>query len=605
MGSSIRASYLFACERQIVADLNRSGTKIAYSHDRSSIIVVDVSDAGAAKHCRVELERPLDIKSLAWIGVSDFLLVTSDHDGDEVWRVHSINIHTGAVRPIVADLGGVTIPLKVSVGTPGSLLVANNSRNARYFDAYSVTIGDNGASLVFLNDSFDSILVDDALRIRVVRKISDGCEADYLVRDGGDTVLICKVRKDDVKTTTAMGVTHDGSVAYFLDGGRGEFPALRSIDLHHRTESSIAFTSEQIDAWAFDPGDGSLAAVRSEAGKRVWTGLNAAARACLEQLGAALPDQVATSITFSRECHRMLVVTESDQIAPQLHLVGLRPEGCEPGFLSTLYRREHAPGLNVMHNGWLRSRDGLNLRVYYSLPPFEDGPPSAILLVHGGPHDRDSWGFSARHQWLTQCGYAVISVNFRGSTGFGRSFINAGDGEWGGRMQDDLEDTAQWAVEAGYACAGRIAVIGSSYGGYAALMATTRKTSPFCCAVSICGVADLTHLMEGIPPEWHARYALWKDRLADPSTPAGRAWLRERSPVYLCETIAVPILLAHGMKDRRVSVEQSRKIASRMAELGQPHRLITFENEGHEFRDAANLDALYTAIEEFLHEHFH
>ena len=168
------------------------------------------------------------------------------------------------------------------------------------------------------------------------------------------------------------------------------------------------------------------------------------------------------------------------------------------------------------------------------------------------PMSRDSWGYSDYHQWLANRGYAVLSINFRGSTGFGKAFVNAADREWGGRMHDDLIDGLEWAVGKGYADRARVGFIGGSYGGYAALIAATKTPDVFACIVDVFGVSNLLTFMQTIPPYWEPSIAIWKRRLADPATEEGRAWLKERSPLTYVDRIVRPLLIAQGMNDVRV-----------------------------------------------------
>jgi dipeptidyl aminopeptidase/acylaminoacyl peptidase len=187
--------------------------------------------------------------------------------------------------------------------------------------------------------------------------------------------------------------------------------------------------------------------------------------------------------------------------------------------------------LRPMLSFTLQARDGLALPSYLTLPydDFRDGP--LVLAIHGGPYARDIWGYNGLHQWLANRGYGVLSINFRGSTGFGKSFIRAADREWAGRMQDDLIDAAEWAVAQGYADRARIGFLGASYGGYAALIAATKTPEKFACIVDVFGPSNLVTLMRAIPPYWQTCFALWHRRLADPETEDGRVWLTERSPI--------------------------------------------------------------------------
>jgi dipeptidyl aminopeptidase/acylaminoacyl peptidase len=224
-----------------------------------------------------------------------------------------------------------------------------------------------------------------------------------------------------------------------------------------------------------------------------------------------------------------------------------------------------------------------------------------VLNVHGGPGARDTYGYDPEHQWLANRGYAVLSVNFRGSTGFGKAFVNAADMEWGGRMHDDLIDAVNWAVAQGFADKDRVAIYGGSYGGYAALVGATFTPDTFTCAIDVVGPSDLRTLIRSIPPYWAPLVAQFHRRVGNPETEPDFLW--SRSPLSRVDAIRIPMLIAQGANDPRVKKEESEQIVAAMTERGIPHRYLVFEDEGHGFRKPENNLAFHAAAEEFLAEH--
>jgi dipeptidyl aminopeptidase/acylaminoacyl peptidase len=207
------------------------------------------------------------------------------------------------------------------------------------------------------------------------------------------------------------------------------------------------------------------------------------------------------------------------------------------------------------------------------------------------------------HQWLASRGYAVLSVNFRGSTGFGKSFVNASDREWGGRMHDDLIDAVEWAVGAGYADRARVGLMGASYGGYAALVAATKTPEVFACIIDIFGISNLVTFMAAIPPYWQVFLDDFKRRVADPGTEEGLAWLKERSPLTHVDRIKRPLLIAQGMNDVRVLPAESEQLVRAMQERNIPVIYVTFADEGHGFTRQENRLAFNAIVEQFLAKH--
>jgi len=253
----------------------------------------------------------------------------------------------------------------------------------------------------------------------------------------------------------------------------------------------------------------------------------------------------------------------------------------------------------------VRARDGLPLVCYLSRPrgPRDRAPLPTVLLVHGGPWGRDVWSLNVAHQWLANRGYAVLSVNFRGSTGFGKAFVNAANLEWAGRMHDDLIDAVDWAIGRRIADPARVAIYGASYGGYAALVGATFTPEKFACVVDVFGISNLVTLMNTIPPYWKAWQTLWKTRMGDYTTEAGRKFLEERSPLNRVDRIVRPLLIVQGANDVRVKPSESEQIVAEMVRRGIPVTYVYYTDEGHGFRRAENRRSAAAVIEAFLARH--
>jgi dipeptidyl aminopeptidase/acylaminoacyl peptidase len=259
----------------------------------------------------------------------------------------------------------------------------------------------------------------------------------------------------------------------------------------------------------------------------------------------------------------------------------------------------------------IKSEDGLDLVSYLSLPKWSDPdgngrpdkPLPMVLYVHGGPWERETWGYKSIHQWLANRGYAVLSVNYRGSTSFGKNFTNAGNLEWGGKMQRDLVDAVNWSIREGVADKDRIAIMGGSYGGYAALAGLTFTPDLFACAVDIVGPSNLITMTETIPPYWIPEFELWSKRVGDNRTEEGRALLRERSPLTHVDRIKKPLLIAQGANDPRVKRNESDQIVNTMNKKGINVTYILYPDEGHGFARPENSISFFAVAEAFLSKH--
>ncbi len=224
-----------------------------------------------------------------------------------------------------------------------------------------------------------------------------------------------------------------------------------------------------------------------------------------------------------------------------------------------------------------------------------------MLNVHGGPWARDEWGFHPWAQFFANRGYLCVQVNFRGSIGYGKNFLNAGDREWGARMHDDLIDAVEYVVAQGWADRQRIAIFGGSYGGYAALVGVTFTPDVFACAVDIVGPSNLKTFIETVPPYWQPAIALLHTRIGNPQTEEDFLW--SRSPLSRVDQIKIPLLIVHGANDPRVKQAESEQIVAAMKQKGIDHEYMLFPDEGHGFDKPENRLKFYAAAEKFLAKH--
>jgi dienelactone hydrolase len=251
-----------------------------------------------------------------------------------------------------------------------------------------------------------------------------------------------------------------------------------------------------------------------------------------------------------------------------------------------------------------RSSDGLEIPAYLTLPKgAEPKNLPALIVVHGGPWARDDWGYNGLAQFFANRGYAVFSLNFRGSTGFGKKFLNAGNAEWGAKMQDDITWGVKHLVQEGIADPERIGILGGSYGGYATLAGVAFTPDLYRAAVDIVGPSNLATLLESIPPYWEAGRKIMYARMADPGTPAGAQWLKERSPLFSAANIKTPLMVVQGANDPRVNRREAEQIVIALRDRGFPVEYLLAPDEGHGFARPVNNLALFMAVEKFLAAH--
>ncbi|MBX3354204.1 MAG: S9 family peptidase [Phycisphaeraceae bacterium] len=346
-----------------------------------------------------------------------------------------------------------------------------------------------------------------------------------------------------------------------------------------------------------NPDSRDVEAVESEYLRSEWTILSDAIRRDFEAL--AKLDRGDFEVTSrSRDDSKWVVIYRSD-LSPARWWLWDRKAG-KGVYLGAARPALASKPLQPMLTVEIPARDGLTLPSYLTLPSPDAKNAPMVLMVHGGPWARDSWGYNPYHQWLANRGYAVLGVNFRGSTGFGKDFLNAGNREWFAKMQDDLNDAVEWAIKKGYADPNRVAIMGGSYGGYATLAGLTRDPELFACGVDIVGPSHIRTLLQSIPPYWEPLIAMFETRVGALSEPD---FLDTISPLTHVERIQRPLLIGQGANDPRVKVHESDQIVEAMKRHQLPVTYVVFPDEGHGFARPDNNMAFNAITEAFLAKH--
>ncbi len=573
--------------------------------------VAPADDPGSARPVTAA-ERPV-APFFVWAWTERHIVFFEERGGDENWRASSVDVVTGAVVPLTPESGVRSFLQQRSRRFPTEMLLAHNGRDRRLFDLHRVDVVTGASTPVFDNPEFDRLYTDLAFELRLARRTRGDGAQEYVLRraaeggaGGGAWEAFDEVALGDVATTWATGLSADRRSLFMVDSRGRDRAALFEVDLETRARRLLAEDPEaDVAGAALDPGtERPVAAYAIGAARRRWHLVDPAFGshlARLEAVAAAAPGGELRVEHRSTEGGRLVAYVERDAAPGEFLLYDEAGGGVRPLFAARPGLR--GVPLRPMTPATIPARDGLPLRSYLTLPADGARGGPMVLVVHGGPYARDAWGYSATHQWLASRGYAVLGVNYRGSTGFGKAFVNAADREWGGRMHDDLVDAVAWAVAEGHADPARVGIYGASFGGYAALTAATRTPALFACAVDVFGISNLETFMATVPPYWSPWFAVWKRRLADPATEEGRAWLRERSPLTHVDRIARPLLIAQGLNDVRVRAAESEQIVAAMRARGLPVTYVTFPDEGHGFARPENRRAFGAVAELFLAQH--
>ena len=609
----IARAALFGNPVKAQARLSPDGKYLSFLAPEDGVLNVWVGPAGQLAQAQpITRDRKRGIRQHLWADDSRHVLFLQDEGGDENWRVHSVDVQSGKeinltpLDKVRAEIVGL------SPERPGVALVALNDRDPEWHDLYEIDISSGERKLVERNDQqFAGYLEDLQLRPRLaVKTLADGGGELFRRTDRG-WVSFLKYGQADSLTFQPLVVEQSGNTALLLSSVGRDKAALVRVELATAAQTVLA-ESNQAD----------ISNVWLQPRTRVPQAYT------VEYLTNELQPLPHSDVSqdVSQDIERL-----KGALGPQFELVSRTLDDSrwivavnDPVHVSTTYLYERAGGkvtklfdsrpelmgapLQPMKPVEVRSRDGLTLVAYLTLPPGTDpratGRPSQplplVLDVHGGPWARDSYGFNPEHQWLANRGYAVLSVNYRGSTGFGKKFLNAGDHEWAGKMHDDLLDAVDWAVREQVAAAGKVAIYGGSYGGYATLVGLTFTPDRFACGVDIVGPSNLQTLLGSIPPYWKSFFDDMARRIGDPRTEKGRELLKARSPLTHVDKISRPLLIAQGANDPRVKQAESDQIVAAMQAKGLPVTYVLYPDEGHGFARPQNRISFYAVSEGFL-----
>lgn len=584
--------------------LSPDGRNIAWREPRDGVLNLMVAPADEpARSRQVTHARDRSVGGFfmwAWTGKH---IVFFDSAGDENYRASSVDLDSGITIPLTPAGGVRSFAQQRSRRFPNELLLGVNARDRKLFDILRVNVATGESTPIFQNPGFERVYTAGDFAVHFGRRYRpDGSAEIQRWEPDGTWSTFVTIAPEDTLTTWLDAVSDDRRTAFVIDSRGRDTAALMEIDLATHESRVLAEDPEaDIVRAAYDPNTSRPYAAVSVAARERWHLIDPAYAFDLDRLRAVQADSDFAIESQSNERGRIICYYSRSDAAGEFRLYDRSERSTKPLFKS----RTDLDGVKLrpMEPVVIPASDGVSLPGYLTRPADDARNGPLVLTIHGGPYARDMWGYSALHQWLASRGYGVLSVNYRGSTGFGKKFVNIADQGWGGRMQDDLTDAAAWVVAQGHADPRRIGFFGASYGGYAALTAATKTPETFACIVDVFGPSDLVTMMRGFPPYWSSWLADWRRRLADPETEAGRQWLTERSPLYHADRIVRPMLIAQGLKDVRVTSKESEQIVQAMRQRQIPVTYVSFPDEGHGFVREENRIAFIAVMEAFLAQH--
>lgn len=583
------------------AQISPDGKKLAFlapEKDRLNIWVCDLSQPfGQAKLVTHDEKR--GIFRFFWTRDNRYIIYAQDQGGNENYHLYRVDPYSPF--PTSVDLTPfekiraevIDLPREL----PDELLITLNRRDSRYFDAYRLKISDGTLELLETNPGdVDEWIADHHGVIRAcVGQV--GTTKEIRVRDTGVGPFRKIASYTDEDDAAVYGFAKDESFLYM--GSAKNSNTTRLVTLNLKTGKEVVIDQDpeyDLDGPIVSDLTHELLGIAYNRDRLTYK---------------AYDPQFAKNLQILSMIHDGEILFRSADAQEKLWIVAYNSPS-DPG-ATYLYNQETSQARFLYRpRPWLKpqwladmkpvsykSRDGLTVHGYLTLP--KNVPPKnlpMVLLVHGGPWARDSWGYDAEAQFLANRGYAVLQVNYRGSTGYGKKFLHAGDKQWGAKMLDDLVDAVDWAVEQGIANPKRLAIYGGSYGGYAALAALAFHPKVFACGIDYVGISNLITFMKTIPPYWHTFRDVMYKRVGHPQK--DRAMLRARSPLFSADKIQAPLLIAQGYNDPRVNHAESEQIVRTLEKKHKTVQYLIKMDEGHGFANPENRMEFYRAMEAFL-----
>jgi dipeptidyl aminopeptidase/acylaminoacyl peptidase len=541
------------------------------------------------------------IRTFSWSRDGRHLLYVQDAGGDENWRLYDVAVDSLERRDLTPfDKIHATI-IGTSKRRPTEVLVGINADNPQLHDVYRLDLVTGELVKEIENPGYAGWLADEDLVVRcAIAPLPDG-SFDVLVRDSGDADAawrtLVTIPAEDAISTDVVSFSGDGRSVLMTSAAGSDTARLTMVDLATGAETVLASDPEvDIAGVLLHPDTRDPQIVMFLKDRMEYQVLDPSVAEDLRAVRKLHPGDPSFSGRDDAD-ETWLVAYNVDAGSVAYYMYDRASRTGRPLFVA---RPELADfRLAAMEPFSYAARDGLVIHGYLTFPPGVDRASlPAVLDVHGGPQVRDAWGYNPEAQWFANRGYLCVQVNYRGSTGYGKAFVAAGDREWGGKMHDDLIDAVSHIVDRGWADPDRVAIYGGSYGGYAALVGAAFTPDVFRCAVDIVGPSNLKTLLETIPPYWAPMIAQLYRRVGNPETDEEFLW--SRSPLSRAGDIRIPLLIAQGANDPRVKQAESEQIVAALKDAGIDYEYMLFPDEGHGFAKPENRIKFYAAAERFL-----
>ena len=575
---------------------------LAPYEDRMNIFVQRI---GSEDTVRLTSETARSVAGYMW-ATNERILFMKDTAGDENYQLYGVNLDGSDLRAYTAFPGVRTTLIDDLEDVPNEVIIGMNKRQEEIFDPYRLNLETGELTqLAEHPGNWQGYMTDHEGKLRVVTAIVDGVNTQILYREHESEEFRPVLTTNFKESVDFMEFTPDNRLVYAATNLGRDKVALVLMNPATCEELEHLYAHEQYDvsSISYSRKRKKLLAVYCQGHKdpirHYFDDEEAAFR---EHLRSFFEGRRFGITATDKEEQKYLIYVGSDRTRGRYYFYD-RAVG-SPVLLAELAPWLEEEDMVAMHPVTYTSRDGLTIEAYLSLPhPYTPETAKALPVVvhpHGGPWARDSWGYSAEVQFLCNRGYAVFQMNFRGSTGYGRKFLEASYKQWGQAMQDDITDGVNWLITQGIADAKRVAIYGGSYGGYATLAGLCFTPDLYACGIDYVGVSNLLTFMQTIPPYWRPLLEMMYEQVGDPEKDL--EMLTAYSPALQAHLIKAPLFIAQGANDPRVNKAESDQMVEALRARGVEVEYMVKDDEGHGFHNQENRFDFYRAMERFLKE---
>ncbi len=581
--------------------LSPDGEHLAFLMPWKNRLNVFIQKIGIDEVKRLTSAEERDVAGYFWAN-NNRIAYVQDKGGDENFRLYAVNIDSSNQMDLT-PFEKVKVELIDELkDNDDELLIAMNKRDSRIFDVYRINVGSGEMEMIAENPgNITGWITDHDGRLRIATT-TDGVNTGVLYRKNEDENFRLIVTTNFKETLAPAMFAYDNNLVYMISNINRDKLAIVIYDMENNKELEVIYEHPEVDVADLLSSDKRklITGVSFVTDKRHYHFFDEQRKKLQKELEVKLPGYEVVVAHSNKEEDKILVRTFSDKSRGAYYYYNLKSE--EFFKLTDISPWLDENEMAEMEPIEFESRDGLKLHGYLTLPKgVEHKKLPVVVNPHGGPWYRDSWGFNPEIQFLANRGYAILQINFRGSTGYGRKFWEASFKQWGKKMQDDVSDGAMWLIKNGIADEKKIAIYGGSYGGYATLAGLTFTPDLYACGVDYVGVSNLFTFMKSIPPYWEPYLQMLYEMVGNPEE--DKELLKSSSPVFHADKIKAPLLIAQGANDPRVAKSESDQIVEALKKKNIDVPYIVKDNEGHGFHNEENRFEFYKAMETFLAKH--